>query len=75
LRNLLSNAIKFTPQGGIIEVLLTHDDEWVAVTVKDSGVGMSQEVVEKLFERDHYHSTYGTNNEKGPEALEYLKQK
>ena len=65
LRNLLSNAIKFTPQGGVIEVLLTHDDEWVAVTVKDSGVGMSQEVVEKLFERDHYHSTYGTNNEKG----------
>ena len=46
-------------------MLLTHDDEWVAVTVKDSGVGMSQEVVEKLFEHDHYHSTYGTNNEKG----------
>ncbi|WP_321333604.1 PAS domain S-box protein [uncultured Bacteroides sp.] len=65
IRNLLSNAIKFTPQGGSIQVFLVQQDGFIKTTVKDSGVGMQREVVDKLFSKDHYHSTYGTNNEKG----------
>jgi signal transduction histidine kinase len=44
LINLLSNAIKFTPRGGHVELRLTGTaDDGVAVTVIDSGVGMSAE--------------------------------
>jgi PAS domain S-box-containing protein len=65
IRNLLSNAVKFTPRGGTVDIYLAEEEHFVQVTVKDSGVGMSPDIVEKLFTKDHYHSTYGTNNEKG----------
>jgi signal transduction histidine kinase len=52
LFNLLSNSCKFT-QDGVIELrtrLLTHDDdECVEFTVKDSGIGMTEEQLTKLF--------------------------
>jgi PAS domain S-box-containing protein len=70
LRNLLSNAIKFTPNGGKIEIgiikssddLMTSDD---CIYVKDEGIGMSQDTIQKLFKIDENISTLGTNNEKG----------
>ncbi|WP_321479051.1 PAS domain S-box protein [uncultured Bacteroides sp.] len=65
IRNLLSNAIKFSSRGGVIDVLLARKESFVEVTVKDSGVGMTPDVVAKLFTKNHYHSTYGTDNEKG----------
>ncbi|MDR0330529.1 MAG: response regulator [Chitinispirillales bacterium] len=53
--NLLSNAVKFTPEGGNINLnasLLAEDGDAcaVAVAVKDSGVGMTREQQEKLFQ-------------------------
>lgn len=46
--NLLSNAIKFT-QEGKIAVELSNDDKYIYVTIKDNGIGISQEDIKFLF--------------------------
>jgi PAS domain S-box-containing protein len=52
LSNLLSNAIKFTPEGGRIDVAVRLDSEGrVEISVTDSGIGMSDQDVEKAFEK------------------------
>ncbi len=50
VRNLLSNAIKFTPAGGRINVGLETTDGGFALTVSDSGRGLSAEEQEKIFD-------------------------
>ncbi|MCI1681534.1 MAG: PAS domain S-box protein [Bacteroides sp.] len=65
VRNLLSNAIKFTRLSGTITISLSRQIEFVEVTIADNGVGMSEDRVSKLFTNNEFHSTYGTNNEKG----------
>ncbi len=50
VRNLLSNAVKFTPFGGRVRVLLASDGgPTVSLAVEDTGIGMSPEVLGKLF--------------------------
>jgi signal transduction histidine kinase len=51
LGNLVSNAIKFTPSGGKISLLLAVSGEEVQVTVADTGAGIPQDKLEKIFER------------------------
>ncbi len=65
LRNLLANAIKFTPHHGIINISAEIENNLMKVSVRDSGIGISQENIEKLFRIDVNHTTLGTNNEKG----------
>lgn len=65
LRNLISNAIKYTNIGGEISINASENKQFVDVTVKDNGIGISSEVQRKLFKIDTFHSTPGTNNEKG----------
>ncbi|TMD07834.1 MAG: response regulator [Chloroflexi bacterium] len=49
LYNLLSNAIKFTPPPGSITLAVRDDTEQVTVSVSDTGIGIRQEDVPKLF--------------------------
>ncbi|WP_083430020.1 sensor histidine kinase [Alicyclobacillus macrosporangiidus] len=50
--NLLSNAIKFTPpQGSIFISAQTMDDKWAEVCVRDTGIGMKNEELVRIFER------------------------
>ncbi|MFN8244436.1 MAG: PAS domain-containing sensor histidine kinase [Ferruginibacter sp.] len=49
--NLLSNAVKFSPERGKIEVTSAADGLLVEIRVKDSGIGISSEDQEHLFER------------------------
>ena len=49
IQNIVSNAIKHTGKGGKITVSATTKDDKVIVQVKDTGVGMSKEILEKLF--------------------------
>jgi len=65
LRNLLENAIKFTPIGGQIMISATIKKNNNIISVKDNGVGMPKDIIEKLFRIDHKHSTQGTEKEKG----------
>jgi signal transduction histidine kinase len=51
LWNLLSNALKFTPAGGRIDMCTRTGQEWVELTVRDSGVGIAPELLPYLFER------------------------
>jgi len=58
--NLVSNAIKFSPDKGVIEVRSSTVTDQVNITVKDSGIGISKEDQEHLFER-FFRGTNATN--------------
>ncbi|TGL47409.1 response regulator [Leptospira wolffii] len=53
LFNLLSNAIKFTPSSGNITVSLILNDNMLTLSVSDSGIGISEEDIPKLFRSFH----------------------
>jgi signal transduction histidine kinase len=57
LDNLTSNALKFTPAGGRVTVALEHTDTDASLTVTDTGIGIPQDEVEKLFDRFFRAST------------------
>lgn len=53
LINILTNAIKYTPDGGSIDITLTHvpSPDRIVIRVKDNGVGIPEEDMDHLFER------------------------
>jgi signal transduction histidine kinase len=51
--NLLANAVKFTPGGGEIEVRCYEENGTVHVRVRDSGIGIAEELLESVFEAFH----------------------
>jgi len=66
IRNLLSNAIKFTNIDGKINVEGKINSDMSEISVIDTGIGISQEIIDDLFKIDIKHNTYvGTNGEKG----------
>jgi signal transduction histidine kinase len=65
VRNLISNAIKFTPSGGRVLVSATFHEKKVMVTVKDNGLGISEEGIRRLFDVSVKKNTAGTNGEQG----------
>ncbi len=64
LRNLLSNAIKFTPQGGTISIDMNEMPAFIEVSVEDTGIGITAEVLRKINKNDYY-TAKGTANESG----------
>jgi len=65
LRNLISNAIKYTNTGGEITLIASEFKQFIEITVKDNGIGISPETQRNLFRIDSFHSSDGTNNEHG----------
>lgn len=64
IRNLVSNAMKFTPSNGKISVSdKIASDKSVEISVKDTGIGMSAELVDNLFRPDVQTSRKGTDGE------------
>jgi PAS domain S-box-containing protein len=65
--NLFSNAIKFTPENGIVTAGITGriDGRFLEVFVQDSGVGIRQIDLPKVFKVDTKFTTVGTAGEKG----------
>lgn len=64
LRNIVGNAIKFTGMGGHIMVKAEAQGSNCLISVKDDGIGMSEEKQQSIFSLN-VESTFGTNNEKG----------
>ena len=50
MANLLNNAAKYTPEGGHIQVLAERDGDEAVITVQDSGIGLTQEMLPRVFE-------------------------
>lgn len=49
--NLLSNAIKFTKKNGIINVNITDKNDYIIISVKDSGIGIPKDKIDIIFDR------------------------
>lgn len=65
MRNLVSNAIKFTKKNGTIDISMKQEYLHLLLFVKDTGIGMNDEVIAGLLKANNYMSTRGTENEKG----------
>ncbi len=65
IRNLLSNAIKFTPDNGLITIEAEEKSDMWQVSIRDTGIGMNEEIQKQIFKNSTNITTYGTNNEKG----------
>ncbi|MCM8796204.1 MAG: ATP-binding protein, partial [Candidatus Omnitrophica bacterium] len=49
--NLLDNAIKYTPDGGKVSISIFTKDKFVQVDIADTGIGIPQESLSRIFER------------------------
>ncbi len=50
LVNLLTNAAKYTPENGLIWVTVQQEGEWCVLRVRDNGVGMSRQLLPRIFD-------------------------
>jgi DNA-binding response OmpR family regulator/anti-sigma regulatory factor (Ser/Thr protein kinase) len=63
--NLLSNALKFTPQGGKIDFSVKKLDVNVEISVSDSGIGITQNRIDKIFDRFYQVDSSHTREQEG----------
>lgn len=68
LTNLLSNAIKYTPQHGQITVRLSEEPPWLCIAVQDTGIGLTAEEQERIFDR-FYRARNRATRESGGTGL------
>jgi signal transduction histidine kinase len=65
INNLIGNAVKFTYEGGKIDVYTNIEDDWLVITVKDTGVGIKEKELEQIFDKFGSNRRKGTMGEKG----------
>jgi len=65
LRNIISNAIKYTSNKGTITISTDKDETYDYLKIADTGIGMTDEQLNRLFNIQDNISTPGTNNEPG----------
>jgi len=65
IRNLIDNAIKFTHNGGKVTLRSKETDGMQRIYIEDTGIGMSNEAVERIMNKSQNASSDGTNGEKG----------
>lgn len=65
LRNLIHNAIKFSAFDSQIDITAVRENNVCQITIKDYGIGMSDEEIETLVGSNKYFSKIGTEQEKG----------
>ncbi|OYT11813.1 MAG: hypothetical protein B6I18_02805 [Bacteroidetes bacterium 4572_112] len=65
VRNLLTNAIKFTHVNGKITINAKEEESYHIVSITDTGIGISPERIDIIFDKTSYETTFGTKSEKG----------
>lgn len=63
LTNLVTNAVNYTPEDGSIIIHLTTEEDHARICVEDTGIGISEEMIENVFQpffRVHHDTTKGT---------------
>ena len=65
INNIICNAVKFTPDEGTITILAKEYDDRVGLIISDTGIGMSQEVIDDLIQSEKSISSPGTRDEQG----------
>jgi signal transduction histidine kinase/ligand-binding sensor domain-containing protein len=65
LRNVISNALKFTPEGKRVSIVAHMEYPNAVIQIKDEGIGMSKDYVDKILSDDLPMIKMGTSNEKG----------
>ena len=65
LLNLLSNAVKFTPAGGTVELRAKAEDDWLVVSVRDTGIGISDSDRAAIFKEFHQVRSAGGARQEG----------
>lgn len=68
LENLLRNALKYTPRGGIVSLTLEPGDVGVSVAVSDTGCGIAEQDLERVFDR-FYRSADAVSDDEGSAGL------
>ena len=63
--NLLSNAIKYNKANGSIEISIEKRGEWIFITFKDTGIGLNNAVIERIFDRFYRADTARTRTVEG----------
>jgi signal transduction histidine kinase len=64
-RNLITNAVKYSQSGDIVTIASAVKGDFVEISVKDTGIGISPETQQKLFNISETTSQRGTTNESG----------
>lgn len=67
IRNLATNAVKFTTENGAVSIGVVDDEsgKFCKIYIRDTGIGMNEEIISKLFKSQESFTTAGTANEKG----------
>ncbi|MEI6821944.1 MAG: histidine kinase N-terminal 7TM domain-containing protein [Bacteroidota bacterium] len=65
IRNLLTNAIKFSNKGSKIELIAQSNKQNFTISVKDYGIGIPKDDINKIFRLDKKYTTTGTEGEQG----------
>ncbi len=67
VNNLLHNAVRHTPEGGLVVLQAQSDGtgKWIDITVRDTGVGIPPDILDKIFERYYRGDTIGAKGGTG----------
>ena len=75
INTLLDNARKYTPEGGTIQLQVEEAEDYVEVSISDTGVGLSQEDVKRILHEKVYDAQEIGLDQKEEHKNEILKQK
>jgi signal transduction histidine kinase len=75
VRNIIGNAIKFSPEGKTITISVKHDDDQIALSIHDEGLGFQPADIKKIFERFTGAGKKGTHGETSTGLGLYLSKK